>query len=582
MRNERKRFDPVKVNVDEQFGKLLLKISINEKFLHIAIEDIKIPDQLSQNNAEAKVFLLDDFAENVNTVYIQKRNYKFGLTQLEKRFCFKMGEEEAKLKKLIVLVNMKNREFGVKINLNYVDFHQNVYHWYEFQHLDFDGYPKSTPIEILGKLFKFEAKDIDDIQLNTKEINHIKKMFNMMDPNGNGYVEQPEFEKYLVEHGINIDKERVGYLFSLIHSLNAEMDNEVSTNKGITLQDLLLYYSNKSKYEDDSENEDDNDKEKKRRISLMVWSNNDELDKIDGVDNEQDELKLKHLKQDDEFFKDAMFQLLRRKSVDEVDLQKVADERWKGFANFERKSECGKKIIMKGEKGIVGDILPGNYTLEELSLTSSENNEEIKIVPHLSMPIKALASSGNGKAATVSAKFTEISGIKLRENPRQIILPDDFDGRIQIDVASSANVGYYGAKITSHCSTIQSDQDLDTIFIEIRHAIQDFSYDSDYFNEWVLDGAGGPGLEYHEFDHIDMPLQQDSGYFVLGKFANKEKTVLHVTAFKVGEFCTIFTPGGVLHTNNYQKGTWRIMLSEGPVSEYKLIRRGQPCGFDIL
>ena len=37
--------------------------------------------------------------------------------------------------------------------------------------------------------------------------------------------------------------------------------------------------------------------------------------------------------------------------------------------------------------------------------------------------------------ATVSAKFTEISGIKLRENPRQIILPDDFDGRIQIDVS---------------------------------------------------------------------------------------------------------------------------------------------------
>ena len=71
-------------------------------------------------------------------------------------------------------------------------------------------------------------------------------------------------------------------------------------------------------------------------------------------------MKLKHLKQDDEFFKDAMFQLLRRKSVDEVDLQKVADERWKGFANFERKSEFGT-IIMKGEKGIVGDILPGKY-----------------------------------------------------------------------------------------------------------------------------------------------------------------------------------------------------------------------------
>ena len=34
-----------------------------------------------------------------------------------------------------------------------------------------------------------------------------------MDPNGNGYVEQPEFEKYLEMYGIKIDKERCGYLF---------------------------------------------------------------------------------------------------------------------------------------------------------------------------------------------------------------------------------------------------------------------------------------------------------------------------------------------------------------------------------
>ena len=55
--------------------------------------------------------------------------------------------------------------------------------------------------------------------------------------------------------------------------------------------------------------------------------------------------------------------------------------------------------------------------------------------------------------------------------------------------------------------------------------LQDFSYDEDYYtkvkcgehkcicrmyfiSQWVLGDAGGPGLEYHEFDHIDMPLHQ--------------------------------------------------------------------------
>ena len=37
---------------------------------------------------------------------------------------------------------------------------------------------------------------------------------------------------------------------------------------------------------------------------------------------------------------------------------------------------------------------------------------------------------------------------------------------------------------------------------------QDFTYGEDYYEKWVLGDAGGPGLECHDFDHIDMPLQQ--------------------------------------------------------------------------
>ena len=66
----------------------------------------------------------------------------------------------------------------------------------------------------------------------------IEKMFSKMDPNGNGYVEQPEFEKYLVKYGICLHQDRATYLFSLIQSRNAEMreKRESSRNGNSILQ----------------------------------------------------------------------------------------------------------------------------------------------------------------------------------------------------------------------------------------------------------------------------------------------------------------------------------------------------------
>ena len=65
-----------------------------------------------------------------------------------------------------------------------------------------------------------------------EKVEQIHKLFSRMDPNGNGYVEQPEFEKYLEMYGIKIDKERCGYLFSLIQSHNAELEDGGSSHNG--------------------------------------------------------------------------------------------------------------------------------------------------------------------------------------------------------------------------------------------------------------------------------------------------------------------------------------------------------------
>lgn len=162
--------------------------------------------------------------------------------------------------------------------------------------------------------------------------------------------------------------------------------------------------------------------------------------------------------------------------------------------------------------------------------------------------------------------------------PGSLTFPADFDGRIPVDIATSETVGYYGAAIAE---TMKSNNAKSTIYLDTRHAIEDFTYAQDYFQQWVMGQAGGPGLEYHQFHHLDMPLAQNSGHWVLAKWANEEETELHITAFQVPVRHTMYTPGGVLHTNNYLKGTWRTMLSDGPITEAKQFRGRQPFGFTI-
>ena len=65
------------------------------------------------------------------------------------------------------------------------------------------------------------------------------------------------------------------------------------------------------------------------------------------------------MKNNDKVFKSTMFQLLRRPSVGDLNLQNIADERWSELNKFERKVEG--ETIMEGRDGIVGDILPGNF-----------------------------------------------------------------------------------------------------------------------------------------------------------------------------------------------------------------------------
>ena len=107
----------------------------------------------------------------------------------------------------------------------------------------------------------------------------------------------------------------------------------------------------------------------------------------------------------------------------------------------------------------------------------------------------------------------------------------------------------------------------------MRHGIQDFTYSQAYREDYVKT-ISGAGLERHGFHHLDCPLVEDSGYFVIGKMVKDGDTKeLHVTAFIIPTNHTIFVPGGTIHSNDYQKGTWRTMLSDVTTSDLVHLRK---------
>ena len=93
-------------------------------------------------------------------------------------------------------------------------------------------------------------------------------------------------------------------------------------------------------------------------------------------------------------------------------------------------------------------------------------------------------------------------------------------------IASPETLHYYGALL------LESSQE--KVCLKERHVIQDFKYENDYLQSYVMDKVG-PSLEHHEFQHIDCPVTpgEASGYFVLAKFLNEEKTKIAITGFQV-------------------------------------------------
>ncbi|KAK3086294.1 hypothetical protein FSP39_016414 [Pinctada imbricata] len=371
------------------------------------------------------------------------------------------------------------------------------------------------------------------LKMNNKEIDLV---FDTIDKDGNGHLSFDEFEEYFAQNilGENGTGESVASMRQAF--LKADQDGSGTLTfkefteymwdrkRSVRISQLLGIFEKLGKPGD-------------KEISFSAFQDFLEkegmpvsgTDAVDGGSNKN------------------AFEKQLKCAFDETEVQELAEsvqERWEAFAAFNRKGASGE-TVMTGSEEMVADFVPGEYSLIDLACFSD--------LPPL-IP-----------------KHTVVKGIQWQSSTEKgksgkIIFPKDFDGKIVTDFATNELLRYYG------CSFADSRQE--KISLLYRHGIQDFTYENAYLSDYVQKSNGGAGIEKHQFSHLDCPLDDESGFFVMAKITNDNE--FHATAFKVPTRHTLYLPAGSIHSNDYLKGTWRTMLSdEAQIEHVHLTRRAK-------
>ena len=384
----------------------------------------------------------------------------------------------------------------------------------------------------------------------------IKNVFLDFDKDGNGYLEKKEFENALKEMGLKFNETESSDIFIKIDS-DGNGKIMFSEFYDFFLENILCY--EKSVF---CQAFDEADKKGRGVVNFKEFSEfvrtrhgTVSLDKVLSSFDElcggakKDELSCEDFIQSmsklglfPSSFENFEAQLKSRFDTCDInDLKDKIRKRWNKFASFKRPGQDGK-IAMKGGSNIVDDLVPGEYSLQDLA----KFHDLPTILPKRTIVKGVLWKSSN---------IPNTSG--------NIVFPSEFNGHLEVETATNELLAYYECEFANGKS--------EKILLPYRHAIQDFTYENDYLTNYVEKMNRGAGLERHDFTHLDCPLTDDSGFFIMGKLIEDE---LHITAFKIPKRHTLYIPGNCLHSNDYLKGTWRTMLSdESNIDHVHLKRR---------
>ncbi|XP_057306427.1 uncharacterized protein LOC130644725 [Hydractinia symbiolongicarpus] len=389
-----------------------------------------------------------------------------------------------------------------------------------------------------------------DVGLNDNEAiskQKIEVIFLEIDKSANGWVEKDEFQKFILKLGVKMSDHEFDLLIEEIDKdKSGKIDFEEFFNYYYSL--LLRNNNNNNNNNENTSNIQGNlskagplkeiafEVQEKKRKSLLkkvvkelhYKANANTSTGLQGLINQN-----KNFRESEaiDVFDDKLLELYD--DTEAADLSDFIEERWDAFTDFNRKGKSGK-CVMSTDDDDVTDALPGDYDLVQLVMTQYHEVPDMKIPRHVVLKKAEWIKAGPG------------------EKDGKFICSSDWDGIIPVDIGTNQLLAYYGACLAG--------EKQEKVALLQRHCTVDFDYAKSYHDDYVIATCGGNGIEQHGFHHMDCPLDDDSGFFLLGKWVGNEE--LHLTAFKILKNHVLYVPPNTIHSNDHLIGTWRTMLSD--------------------
>ena len=136
-----------------------------------------------------------------------------------------------------------------------------------------------------------------------------------------------------------------------------------------------------------------------------------------------------------------------------------------------------------------------------------------------------------------------------------LLVPDDF--KIPAVVADQENIKHYNLQLIKNGDVLAVESpEEDLLMLE-------YDYTSIYREEFLMKehGGGGVFVEYHNFPHIHIPMEEScGGYIVIGK--NNGDDTFDFTAYQIPYGYALYTPANTIHGDGTLVGKYGLALAD--------------------
>lgn len=220
------------------------------------------------------------------------------------------------------------------------------------------------------------------------------------------------------------------------------------------------------------------------------------------------------------------------------------------YAIKDKKPDKDKKALTTDAAMAFLDKGTSNWIIDNQSKTGIEENknapDKTRVNAEWFDSTQALAADIHVVSGSSGNTFGKMGAL---------LVPDGFS--IPPVMATPQNVQYYGLELIENGEnlTVHSPQ-ADIIMME-------YDYTSIYKKDFLLQKYGGGGIfvEYHNFPHIHIPLEEScGGYIVIGKQISEN--TFDFTAFQIPYGYALYTPPNTIHGDGTLVGKYGLTVAD--------------------